>query len=243
MKLNSRLDITTLARDFRQYPKMHIRSILDDYDAKALYKEITAPQRWNFVFQVNGRHYDLDPEGWRNMAVEDQLKTQQIVHAHASEGFTYIHYLLPIYDRYHGGGDLTPGLKQFFEFLNGEEFLNFMRTLTGAHDIAYADAQLTRLGPGHFITIHNDDIEGKNRRAAYVLNMTPEWQEDWGGYLNFYDDIGNIEAGFKPAFNALNVFTVPARHSVSVVAPFAQQSRYVISGWLRAGENPAVNRA
>jgi Rps23 Pro-64 3,4-dihydroxylase Tpa1-like proline 4-hydroxylase len=242
MKLNSQLNIAALADAYRRSGKMHIAGLLDPADARRLYDDILAQQRWNFVINAHGRHIDLDAEGWRTMDAATRQKTESVVHERASKEFVYMHYKLSIYDRYHSGpngGGLSPCLTELFEFLNGGEFLNFVRILTGAHDIAFADAQLTAFGPGHFVTIHNDDLEGKNRRAAFVLNMTPDWQEDWGGYLNFYDDQGHISAGFKPAFNALNIFTVPARHSVSVVAPFAQKLRYGISGWLRAGADPA----
>jgi Rps23 Pro-64 3,4-dihydroxylase Tpa1-like proline 4-hydroxylase len=65
-----------------------------------------------------------------------------------------------------------------------------------------------------------------------VLNLTiPDWKSEWGGFLNFFDEYGNIEAGFRPMFNSLNLFLVPQRHSVSYVAPFAPVGRYAITGW------------
>ena len=55
-------------------------------------------------------------------------------------------------------------------------------------NIDYADAQATRYEPGHFLTSHNDSVEGKNRLVAYVFNFTPGWHPDWGGNLMFYDE-------------------------------------------------------
>src|SRR5690606_1917921 len=96
-----------------------------------------------------------------------------------------------------------------------------VRALTGLHDIAFADSQATRFSPGHFLTSHDDDVEGKQRRAAYVLSMTPQWRTDWGGILQFIDAEGHVSAGIMPKFNALNVFKVPQTHSVSFVTPSA----------------------
>jgi len=56
---------------------------------------------------------------------------------------------------------------------------------------------------------------------------------DWGGYLNFYDDDGDVIAGYRPRFNALNLFAVPQQHNVSFVPPFAAVARYAITGWFR----------
>jgi Rps23 Pro-64 3,4-dihydroxylase Tpa1-like proline 4-hydroxylase len=49
----------------------------------------------------------------------------------------------------------------------------------------------------------------------------------------FYDEDGDCIAGFKPRFNALNLFAVPQRHSVSYVPPFAPAGRFAITGWFR----------
>jgi Rps23 Pro-64 3,4-dihydroxylase Tpa1-like proline 4-hydroxylase len=72
------------------------------------------------------------------------------------------------------------------------------------------------------------------RRAAYVLNLTPEWRPDWGGLLQFYDAMGNVSRAFTPGFNVLNIFRVPQPHSVSWVTPLAAAPRYAVTGWLRA---------
>ncbi len=113
-----------------------------------------------------------------------------------------------------------------------------MHVLTGFTDIKFADAQLTKFSKGDFLTVHDDDVAGKNRRAAYVLNLTPQWRTDWGGMLQFHDQRGHISGAYTPCFNALNVFSVPQPHSVSQISTFAPCSRYSITGWLRAGKDP-----
>ena len=67
--------------------------------------------------------------------------------------------------------------------------------------------------------------------CAYVFNLTKDWNPNWGGYLNFYDDDGNIEFGLRPSFNVLNMFAVPKQHSVSMLTPFTGAFRYSITGW------------
>ena len=238
MKISSNLDAASLAAAYGAAGRMHIPSFLDTASAIALHDELAAEQSWHFSIFVDGRSIEMESGDWRKLDAASKHRTQEIVHDGANRDFAYMHYKLPIYDRYHAGGNLGPRARSFFEFINGAPFLAFARRLTGCADIAFADAQASAFGPGHFITIHNDDIDGKSRRAAYVLNLTPEWREDWGGYLNFFDEFGHISAGFKPAFNALNVFSIPAAHSVSTVALFAKKPRLAISGWLRAGVDP-----
>ena len=38
---------------------------------------------------------------------------------------------------------------------------------------------------------------------------------------------------YRPSWNALNIFRVPAAHAVSSVAPFAGAPRLSITGWIR----------
>ncbi|MFX9023862.1 2OG-Fe(II) oxygenase family protein, partial [Acinetobacter baumannii] len=74
-----------------------------------------------------------------------------------------------------------------YDFINSEIGLSFLRTLTGDDRIAYVDAQATRYLPGHFLTEHDDEADGKHRLFAFVLNLTPRWRVDWGGLLLFID--------------------------------------------------------
>ena len=66
------------------------------------------------------------------------------------------------------------------------------------------------------------------------MNLTARWRADWGGMLLFLDDEDHVAEGYMPAFNSLNIFKVPQRHAVSIVAPFAGEPRLSITGWLRA---------
>lgn len=238
MKLNPAHSAAALAAEFGRDRRIHIPAILEEADARALHADAASAPNWHFTFFTNGKSTDLDAEGWRALDPSAKQRTISIVHEAASRGFSYMHYKYPIYDRYHAGTAMPPQLTALFEFLNGDAFLSFVRSVTGFSDIGFCDAQLTAFGPGHFLTVHNDDLEGKNRRVAYVLNITPEWREDWGGYLNFFDKNGNLTGGFKPSFNALNMFAIPTAHSVGSVSMFAQRPRLAISGWMRAGEDP-----
>ena len=113
-------------------------------------------------------------------------------------------------------------------------FLDLVREVTAIPELVKADAQATLYGPSHFLTQHNDSHMAEGWRIAYVLNFTAEpWRPDWGGYLLFYDEEGDVIAGYRPRFNALNLFAVPMLHSVTYVPPFSPIGRYAITGWFR----------
>ena len=130
------------------------------------------------------------------------------------------------------GGALAP-IEAVYDLVNSRAFLDFIAALTGETRAAYADAQATRYRPGDFLTAHDDEVEGKNRLFAYVLNFTPAWRPDWGGLLAFHDADGHVSEAYSPTFNALNIFRVPQTHAVTQVASFAAGPRLSITGWIR----------
>lgn len=116
------------------------------------------------------------------------------------------------------------------EHINDAPFLDLVRTVTGMDMLVKADAQATLFAPGQFLSVHDDSHVREGWQVAYVLSLARDWRPDWGGYLMFYDDDGDIVAGLRPRFNALNLFAVPQRHNVTYVPPFAPIGRYAITG-------------
>jgi Rps23 Pro-64 3,4-dihydroxylase Tpa1-like proline 4-hydroxylase len=118
------------------------------------------------------------------------------------------------------------------EYLNDRPVMDLVRAISGIPELVKVNAQATLYGPTQFLAVHTDQQAEVGRRVAYVLSMCAEdWRPDWGGYLHFYDDDGDVIAGYKPRFNALNLFAVPQRHNVTFVPPFAPVGRYAITGW------------
>lgn len=159
----------------------------------------------------------------------------QASHDAAARGdyaFRYAHYSLV--EAYLGKWDEGGPHDLLLEYLNAPEFLQLARDVTGIDELIKADGQATLYGAQHFLAQHTDSHVAEGWRVAYVMNFAvDDWKPDWGGYLNFYDEDGDIIQGFKPRFNALNLFAVPQSHAVSYVPPFAPIGRFAITGWLR----------
>ena len=117
--------------------------------------------------------------------------------------------------------------------------LDALRRITDAPEINYADAQGTAYSPGDFLTGHDDRFEGKNRRAAYVLSLTPVWRLEWGGLLVMHGEGDEPSRAYMPGMNVLTLFSVGQMHSVSEVTRAAAYRRYSVTGWLRAEPQPA----
>lgn len=233
IKLNPDLDRAALKKAFAENKRVHVARVLTPDSAERLHRAITTETDWHLVFNEGDKTHTLYPEQLKQMTKEQFAKIREAVLGQAREGFQFLYNDYNIYDYYLNGKNQGHFLHKFHEFVNSKEFLSFVREITGIESIKFGDSQATAYGPGHFLTLHHDEVTGKNRKLAYVFNMTRTWQLDWGGILQFLGKDGNVEQGFVPTFNALNMFQVPQDHAVSYVAPFAPAVRYSITGWLR----------
>ena len=228
-------DSDALRAAFAEQGYVHIPAVLPDDSASRLHKALVEETPWNLAFHDGEKHVDMTAEELGQLDREALNRLQQSIFSRARDAFQYSYHSYPIFDAVSAGindGHLLHGL---YEWLNSDEFVGFARAVTGFDDITFVDAQATRYSPGQFLNLHDDIQEGKNRRAAYIFNFTPQWRPDWGGYLQLIDDQGNVRRGLAPSFNALNIISIPQRHSVSFVTPFAGAFRFAVSGWFRHG--------
>jgi Rps23 Pro-64 3,4-dihydroxylase Tpa1-like proline 4-hydroxylase len=221
---------------FAEHGFAHISGVLPPENAQRIHKGLLEQTPWNLVFNQDSKHFDMSEEQLRTLQKQDLNRLQQAIFAQAEQGFQYSYHNYPIHDAIKAGQNEGHILHTLYEWLNSDEFLQFARVATGFDDISFVDAQATRYSPGQFLCTHDDILEGKNRRAAYIFNFTPNWKVDWGGYLQLLDDSGNVRVGLPPTFNALNIIKIPQRHNVSFVTPFAGGIRLSVSGWFRYGD-------
>ena len=240
ISLNPGLDRGGLKAAFAKTRRLHIPDILTIDSARRVHACLTGEVEWHLVFNEGDKVHTLYPEQVKALTDAQKNQIRQIVVGQARKGFQFLYNDYNIYDYYLNGKERGHFLARFHEFLNGDAFLSFIREITGFASVRFADSQATAYGPGHFLTQHHDEIAGKNRKLAYVFNFTPGWNMDWGGILQFLGNDGNVECGFVPAFNALNLFSVPQDHAVSYVAPYAPAIRYSITGWLRETDDSAL---
>jgi Rps23 Pro-64 3,4-dihydroxylase Tpa1-like proline 4-hydroxylase len=228
--LNPELNLDRMASAFARDGRVHIRGILT-YDSAARVHQCLAQET---DFSLLCRTSDDQAQAWRvaSLTPQKEAELMNAAYAGAQGGFHYLYDGHSLSREGEAYPDPSHPLAVITGFLNGAPLLDFARQVTGNPAIAFADAQATRYRRGHFLNQH-DDGNGHGRIAAYVLNLTPRWRPDWGGALLFSDRAGHFSGGYLPAFNALNILTVPQEHLVGFVSPFAGAARYAITGWFR----------
>ena len=228
------LDVGLCRRTFQHCGRIHIPGVLEAASADWLHNVLQNEVPWQVHFNEGGRNYDLHRDQVAVLPESKRIMLTEQLTRNATARFQYLFHNYPISDAVlQNAGALA--IHDFHTFVNAPHTIKFIQEITGALDISYADCQATRYQAGQFLTTHNDDLEGKDRRVAYVFNFTRNWRPDFGGLLLFLDEQGHVEEGYLPLFNSLNLFRIPAHHCVSYVTPFANGCRYSISGWFRAG--------
>jgi len=239
LALNPRLDAAKLRPFFETFGRVHLPDILEAADAQRLAGAL-ARAPWSRTFLVDGKGYDVTHEDYARTPAEVRREVETAIARGGRTGFQFDFDTWRISDFLEAGqrqGGQVAELEAAYDLVNSEAFLSFVRKLTGDERIAYCDAQASRYRAGQFLTAHDDNLAGKDRLYAYVLNMTPSWRVEWGGLLLFHDADGHVAEAYAPKFNAINIFRVPAWHSVSQVASYVEAHRLSITGWIR-GSRP-----
>ena len=237
-ELNPDLDRTALAEAFARDRRVQVRELLTRETAEEIRMILAQATPWGLAMQAGeagGPQQVLTAE-MRTPA--GQQRAQQLAkasHDAAARGeyaFRYAQYSLV--QSVQQGWDPEGPHQLLLEYLNAPEFMQFVRTVTGFPELVKADGQATLYAQQHFLGLHVDSHVAEGWKVAYVMNFTiDEWQPAWGGYLQFFDDDGDVIQAFRPRFNSLNLFAVPQPHAVSFVPPFAPVGRYAITGWFR----------
>lgn len=235
-EVNSNLERALLRRRFDAEQRLQIRNVLTPGTARVIHTILSQQTPWGLAW----RAADDGPHGLRREQLsklspaENQTIGTKITGAMRGHDYAFLYAQYRLLDAYLEKWAEDSPHDLLLEHINAQPFMDLVREVTGIPELVKADAQATLYAPNHFLALHDDSHVAEGWRVAYVMNFCPEdWRPDWGGYLMFYDQDGDVIAGFKPRFNALNLFLVPQKHNVSYVPPFAPVARFAITGWFR----------
>ena len=237
LRLNSHHDPDTLATRYAEHGRVRVFDFLEVAGARDLHGALVSRPDWRQLFIGEDGIVQLDEAARKTLSAADAAALDRQVQERARLGFQYRYEGLRVP---HAGErqDEDP-LQPFAELMASQAMVSFLSHIVGKRDLRFGEGKATAYGPGDFLTCHDDAVAGRNRVAAFVLGMTPQWRPEWGGLLLFHDaDDGRVE-GLVPRFNTLDLFAVPQRHSVSYVSPSAAGRRLALTGWLRSGVSAA----
>ena len=225
-------DIESLTTQFERQRMVSIDDFLPREEAIRLFTHIENRQDWVEVFRGEDQVYDMPVSAFEALDADQKAKIDGLVWSSVDKGLQFRYRAVRVPDLAKDREPKADALHAFVDEMNSPQSIESFRRLVGSDEIDFLDAQATAYSAGHFLTNHDDGVEGKGRFAAYVYSLSEGWSADWGGLLLFPED-GRV-SGFVPAFNSLRIFKVPQEHSVTFVPPFVTQTRYSITGWLRS---------
>lgn len=233
LELDNRHNAAALAERFARDGRVTIDGLVDEASALELHRMLRAREDWRQVIITGEKIVELDRPTRASLSREQRDALDEAVYAGVRAGFQARYETLRVPDAAAERAASDDPLARVAEWLSTGEVRDFLRSVTGMPDIAFADAQATAYSPGDFLTGHDDAVVGKNRAAAYVFGLTPKWKLEWGGLLLFHEGGESRASAVAPGFNQLNLFRVGQQHSVSEVTRAAAYRRYSITGWLR----------
>ena len=231
--INPELDLDALAIEFAETGVLQIENALRPDVADLLHDCLANQVPWALAFRDQDGPRKLWSEELARMDVAKLKALENEIYEIARTGFQFRYDSFMMVTAYKEKRHTDLVLHRVIEQINSPPWIEAFRKITGFDQIRRADAQATRYVAGHFLRNHNDLNEDDGRLCAYVINLSRNWQADWGGLLQFLDAEGEVVRTLMPRFNTISLFRVPADHLVSPVAPFATGARYAITGWLR----------
>ncbi len=235
-RLNPALDRKAAQARFQAKGRVQIRNFLTPESADAVHHVLATATPWGMALKAAEGPQDVAPAALATMSAQDRAMLGQAVgKTMRAGGYGFVYQRYPMVTAYLEHRDPDGPLAMLLEHINDAPLKALVTDITGVQGLVKADAQATLFAAGQFLGLHDDRDQRPDdgRRIAYVMGFTRNWHPDWGGYLNFFDDEGDIVEGFRPRFNCLNMFSVPQRHHVSYVPMWSPPGRFAITGWFR----------
>jgi SM-20-related protein len=234
----SALDRNRLAAVFARDGIVRIGNFLPEGAASELHTHLRNCSDWLRIFNSGDKLYELGRVAFSQLPDAKRAELDDAIYAGARSGFQYRYETMRVPDSREMRESSNDPLAGVAQSMSAAPALDVFRDITGAADIEYADLQATAYSPGDFLTGHDDSFEGKNRRAAFVLSLTPVWRLEWGGLLIMHGGRDAPARAYLPGMNVMTIFTIGQMHSVSEVTRAAANRRYSLTGLLRAEPQP-----
>ena len=233
LTINPTLELNAARAVFKKRGRVLLPQFLTAPQAQMLSESLSDSGHFHLTMnRADDSVTNIKPEEVVRAGEEFQRGLMSAVFSASSSGFRYFYGQFE-FDKHLDEASPMGNLSRIvWHFFQSSAFLGAIGKIIGVPNLVRTSAQASRYAPGHFLTRHDDDVVNSGRRAAFVLYLTPQWQADWGGLLQFIDRDGHVAEAYTPTFNALALFKVPTAHAVSMVTPLAPYPRIAISGWV-----------
>ena len=179
MNINPEIDLSSAATTLASRRRVQIHDFASAESAKALHDLLQQHDDWYLSYNEGPDNFETSEVEFAALTMEQKHRFTAGVYRRASR------LSVPVQAVLHQSGcglgrESGPSHARRARVGYGEGFSGLMRDVTGRDDIRTSDSYASLYGPGHFLTRHDDRHPTHQRIAAWVLSMTPEWDENWG---------------------------------------------------------------
>jgi Rps23 Pro-64 3,4-dihydroxylase Tpa1-like proline 4-hydroxylase len=216
---------------------VYIQDVVPNELAAGMFRGLSAARDWGLKLCMGDNVQGLPPSAYRRSSARERSELAEGCYRRARSGFAFLREEM-WHEREHMDKSSLPSqlevgdIDSIRRFLEGREFLDFCGQVVGAPRLELGDVSYVRYGPGDFYGF----TLGAPPQAeiGFMLDLTPAWELEWGGLLEFMNAWGGIERAYAPRYNALCLHSLHRHYSISCVAPFARQQRYTVCGKLHS---------
>lgn len=204
---------------FRQHPLkiIQIRNCLKPKIADQIAKYLAEEAQYSTIYGLYSRKpHQVDETEWLNAPDEDRI------------------FIYDMIDRSEQPPGFAPTLLQYLKLrklVDTEAFRSFAMHVCDISVNRTNVAVTHKFDENQFLRRHND--KSGNRKIAFILYLTPNWQSEYGGALHIVGK-SNEEAYFQPEFNSLVMFDVQGHdyHEIQQLKQLPDGvARYTLGGW------------
>lgn len=232
IKINSKLKTETLKKDFQAKGRIQIADFLDSKNADSLHDMVAGCQLYKFKYNDGDEEIWIDPVKLKNFPEPKLQEMGNTIFTNAmNRDFQYNYYACPLTEEKLSSKEALAPFKEVMAFLNSADMKAFIKALSG-DSFKDASAEAIWHKTDSFQTTGEGTRKGEKRLFGFALDLSRDWDVDWGGNRFFREENGEIADLFPSLFNSLTLFRVPQKQSLSMITGYSKGLRLSISGWL-----------
>lgn len=234
IKINPKLKPEALKQDFQTTGRLHIHDFLEPKDADTLHDLVAGCKLFKFKYNDGDKEVWVDPLELKSMPdPQMQDMVNKVFNSAMARNFQYTYYACPLSKETLKANQALSPFKEVVAFLGGKDLKAFIKALGGG-DYKNASAEAIWHKTDSFQTTGDGQRKGENRLFGFSLDLSRDWDADWGGNRFFRGKKGEVEEVYPSAFNSLTLFKVPTRQSLATVTGYSKGLLLSISGWFLA---------
>jgi hypothetical protein len=227
-----RLDVEGLRADFlgKNGRYCQLVGLFGPELAKSTHVELVNSDSWGLAFCSGDRLLGIAPNEYRDVAGQERRFIAEACYRAATDGFAFLREELWQDQTTKATHKQCGRIDDMAQYFRGQEFLNLCAAAIGVEGVQIVELSFVRYGTGDFCAF----TIGPPMRAeiGFTYDLTPAWELEWGGLLEFMSFTGGIEKAYAPRLDSLCIYSLHTHHEISCVAPFARARRYAICGKL-----------